>query len=309
MTAIVHSTREQWLMHRRELVTASDVAAVLGFDPRRGPLQVYLEKVHGYQQEQLRHMKRGLLMEPVIAAEYVEETGRPVFEPPPFQIAIHPDVPWIGATQDRRTEGTATEPAPAPGRAPLELKNLGGITVAKFREEPPTEYQVQVQVQLSCTAEAWGSLAAIIAGQALAWKDLPRHDRFLGAAYPRLEAFWIRVQRREPPEADGLPGTTAALKAVYADDGGETVELGADDLADVEAWGRAGLAVAKAEDEEERLLNRLRLRMGTATFGLLPDGSYVSLKKTNRRAYTREVKAGSYRTLRRFWPRLPRRTA
>ena len=38
--AIIHDKREQWLAARRECLTASDVAAVLGEDPRRGPLAV-----------------------------------------------------------------------------------------------------------------------------------------------------------------------------------------------------------------------------------------------------------------------------
>lgn len=299
--------REAWLQKRRRFLTASDCGAVLGFSDRRGPLEVYLEKVHGYQPQELRIMRRGRLMEPVVAAEYAEETGRPVFEPDPYALVVHPSIPWLACTQDRRTEGTEAEPSPAPGQAPLELKNLGGITAAQFREEPPTEYQIQVQVQLSCTGEQWGSLAAMIAGQAIAWKDLPRHDRFLGMAFPRLDAFWLRVLRREPPEADGLPCTTAALKAVYADDDHETVPLDREALDLVEAHERARLERTAAEKREQELENKLRLRMGPATFGALPDGSFLSLRKTDVRGHTTVVKPHSYRALRRFWPRLLRR--
>jgi hypothetical protein len=39
--------------------------------------------------------------------------------------------------------------------------------------------------------------------------------------------------------------------------------------------------------------------MGDATWGALPDGTFLSLKTTKRRAYTREIEAGEYRTLRR----------
>jgi hypothetical protein len=49
--------------------------------------------------------------------------------------------------------------------------------------------------------------------------------------------------------------------------------------------------------------------MGAAAFGALPDGTFLTLKVTNRKAYTRTVEAGSYRALRRYRPRLPRRRA
>jgi hypothetical protein len=68
-------------------------------------------------------------------------------------------------------------------------------------------------------------------------------------------------------------------------------------------------ARVKADQAEAELLeNTLRRRMGAAAFGALPDGTFLTLKVTNRKAYTRTVEAGSYRALRRYRPRLPRRT-
>jgi len=300
-------TREEWLQARRQFLTASDVAAVLGEDERRGPFQVWAEKVHGYTQEELRIMRRGRRMEPVIAEEYVEETGRQVFEPEPYTLVVHPSIPWLASTLDRTTEGCPLNPAPAEGRAPLELKNVAGVKAADWREEPPTGYQIQLQIQLSCTGDAWGSLAAMIGGLSLAWKDLLRHERFLAAAFPRLEAFWLQVQRREAPEADGLPGTTEALKALYRDDDGETVALDAAALELADLLDAHRLLMARDKEQAQALQNKLRARMGTATFGALPDGSFLSLKKTEVEGYERKVEDFSYRRLRRFWPRLRRR--
>jgi len=43
--AILASERDRWLARRRELVTASDVPAILGEDPHRGPLAVWAAKI------------------------------------------------------------------------------------------------------------------------------------------------------------------------------------------------------------------------------------------------------------------------
>ena len=43
--AIVRSPRDAWLAERRKGIGASDVAAILGEDPRRSALSVYAEKI------------------------------------------------------------------------------------------------------------------------------------------------------------------------------------------------------------------------------------------------------------------------
>jgi putative phage-type endonuclease len=294
--------RAAWLAERRSLITASDVAAILGEDPRRGPAAVWAQKVGEVEADEAAWMRRGRRLEVAIAEEYSEETGRPVHALDPYSIIRHPDLPWLGATLDRETEGCTANPALAAGRAPLELKAVGGGAVREWREEPPLHYQIQVQIQMACTGRQWGSLTALLSGLTLTWKDLARNDRFLAAALPRLEEFRLRVQRREPPEADGLPGTTAALKALYADEDGATVPLDYDALTLTDAWEGAGSQCRGFEAAREGFENKLRLRLGDATFGALPDGSFLSLKTTKRAGYT--VEATSYRQLRRFRPRL-----
>ncbi len=302
---IERRTRQAWLAERRQLVTASDAAAILGEDPRRGPAAVWAQKVGEVETDEADWMRRGRRLEPAIAEEYSDVTGRPVHARDPYEIVRHPDLPWLAATLDRETEGCPANPGLAEGRAPLELKAVGGGAVREWREEPPLHFQIQVQIQMACTGRQWGSLTALLSGLTLTWKDLARNDRFLAAALPRLEEFRLRVQRRDPPEADGLAGTTAALQALYADEDGETVPLDADTFKLAEAWELAGSECRHCDAARQELENQLRLRLGSATFGALPDGSFLSLKTTKRAGYT--VEATSYRQLRRWRPRLKAR--
>jgi putative phage-type endonuclease len=304
--AIVHTAREQWLARRRDLVTASDIAAILGVDPRRGPLAVYAAKVSDVvEPEERRWMAFGRRVEGAIADWYADETGRPALDLGAHEIQVHPDIPWLGATLDRRTAGSEAHPAPADGQGPLEAKAVAGFKAREWVEDPPLPYIVQVQVQMACTGAQWGSLAALVGGIALAWKDLVRDEAFLAAALPVLEAFRMRVLRRDPPEADALPGTSEALRKLFPQDDGETVPLEAEALALADEWEAAKLLKTDAESKVDELGNKLRLRIGSATFGALPDGSLLSLKLTKRAGYT--VQETSYRQLRRSRPKLRRR--
>ena len=311
--AIVHTEREQWLLRRRSMLTASDVAAVLGVDPRRGPLAVYLDKIgldtRSEDEAARRWLRFGRDVEGAIANWYADETGRPARDLGATEIQTHADLPWLGATLDRQTNGVESCPAPMvphmAGDGPLELKAAAGMKAREWRDEPPLHYQIQLQAQMACTGAQWGSLCALIGGVAITWRDLLRDDAFLGVALPKLEAFWLRVQRRDQPEADALPGTSEAIRQAWPTDDGETVDLGPHALELVEEREAAQQAIEAAERRKALASNQLRALMGTATFSALVDGSFLSLRTVKRARYVAEET--SYRELRRIRPRLPMR--
>lgn len=153
------SRREDWLEQRRKLVTASDAAAILGLDDWRSPFEVYAEKVEGYVRERTGAMRRGVRHEAAIALDYADETGREVYGRDPYEIAIHPEHRWLGATLDRTCAGNDEHPAPREGPGALELKMVNAANAPEWREEPPTGYQIQNQIQMACAGLAWGSVA------------------------------------------------------------------------------------------------------------------------------------------------------
>jgi putative phage-type endonuclease len=307
--AVLRSKREAWLAERRNHIGASDVAAILGVDPYRGPLAVYAAKVGDIDQHETRWMRWGRLVEGAIAEGFSYETERPVADLGAFEIQRHPDLKFLAATLDRVTQGSEKNLDPM-GRhhsdaGPLECKAVAGFKAKDWKEEPPLHFQVQLQAQLACTGAQWGCLVALLGGVALAWRDLQRDDSFLAAALPKLEAFWMNVQRRQPPEADGLPGTSDAIKALWSEPDGETVALGQDAFDLVEQWESAKALRGEAEGKVDELENKLRTRMGSATFGALLDGRFLTLKKVERAGFV--AKPTSYRSLRLWRPRLHRR--
>jgi putative phage-type endonuclease len=302
MTAIVLDNRAQWLRTRREFLTASDVAAVLGLSPFHSPLNVYASKVAGVELAETPSMRRGRRMESIVADEYAEVTGREVCNPGPYELVRHPDIPWLAATLDRATAGSSLLPAPADGTGPLEIK-APRDTHGWDDDTAPLNYELQLQVQIACTRAAWGALCALLGQDADAptVRDRLPHPRAMAHVLPQLEEFWARVQRREPPPVQALPGEAEAVRALWADEDGTTADLVDEDLEVVERWAKAKAREVEGKREADELATWLRARLGAASFGKLPDGSYLSLRKQQREGYT--VKPTSYRVLRRTWPK------
>jgi putative phage-type endonuclease len=295
--AIVHDAERQWKILHREMVTASDAGAIIGVDPRRGELAVWAVKVGEIEVEETIPMRRGRRLESAIVEEYGEQTGRVVTPWPPFEILRHPTITFLGATLDATTIFDAQ-------RIPLEIKLALG-SAADWREEAPVVYQCQAQVQAQCFGAPVAALAGLIGPGPLKTYDLARDDAFFATLVPRLEKFMWHVRNRVPPEADGKPGTTAAVRLMWPGASGETAALAQEDTRTMDDLESARARVSAAKHTERELLNRLHARMAGASFGALPDGSFVKRTRVECDAY--EVAEKDYVTLRRWWPRYRRR--
>jgi putative phage-type endonuclease len=305
-TVLELNNRAEWLAARRRFITASDVAAVLGLSPFGSPLSVYAAKVAGVEMEETPWMRRGRRMEAVVADEYAEVTGRPVVNPGPYVLAVHPDLPWLAATLDRETGSSALLPAPAHGAGPLEIKAPRDAHGWED-DKAPLHYELQLQTQIACTRATWGTLCALLGQDAdgPVVRDRLPHARALAGVVPQLEEFWARVQRQDPPPVQELPREADAVRALWADANDLTVELDDAALDLVERWERAKAARNEADKLARQLDTHLRALMKSATFGQLPDGSYIKAPVEKRAGYT--VEAIEHRVFRRWWPKNRRR--
>lgn len=294
-------TREKWLEARRAPlpdggppIHASEVAAILGYDHRRDPVHVYLDKIGEGESEETEVMARGRDFEDAIARAYVRQTGRAVRDLGAYEIQQHPAIPWLRATLDRVTwasEQIGDLPGELRGNMkivecaeimklgprPLQIKLAGGSAEEWAGPEPPLRYQVQVQVEIACYGSSWGALAALTSMyRPLVTFDLERRDSFIEAALPHLEAFRDCVRRRVPPEPKSAAGLEP-IKRLYGppDDDAETPVLDDEALAHANTWEAAKADRATAEDQAKEAEAYLRWRMAGAEWGKLPDGSFL----------------------------------
>lgn len=283
--------RTKWLAQRRELITASDVPAILGMAPPRSAWSVYVQKKTGSELDDTDEMMMGRMFEEPIAQLYAIKTGRPVVNLGSTEIQIHPDIPWLGATLDRSTWEVDDDPIEVDG-SPLEIKHGGSYQLKHWDEGAPVKVQIQLQLQIACTCASWGAYCGVIGGNAPIFGDMYRNDTFLDSTYERLELFKWMLDNEIPPPVTS-PLDLGPIKKLYPLDSGETVQLDKAHLKIANRWEQSKADIKSSEDEKETTEAKLRAYMGDATFGILLDGTMLTLWTTKRKD------GAVYRTLRR----------
>lgn len=134
-----------WLEARRKLVTASDVAAILGWNPYCSARDVFIRKMTGEEQPINVHMQRGVDREAGILERFSKGPYRRI-------TGLYQSIayPWLGASFDgvvRRWTGRC---------ALVEVKAPKSLTDVRHR---PKEYHVvQLLAQLIVCPMKYGYL-------------------------------------------------------------------------------------------------------------------------------------------------------
>jgi len=284
---------ELWLEQRKLGIGASEAAAAMGISPWVSRFQLWAEKTGKAAPPDLdgvEAIKWGHRLEGPVAEAFEEETGRTVVRNDTNDLLRHPDHLFMIATVDALQERDDRA-----GEGVLEIKTTSAFNEKEWDPEPPLYYQVQVQHQLAVTGLEWGSLAVLIGGQKMIYRDVERNAKFIATMTELETEFWEMVKAEEPPEPDGSRATLATLKRMYPKDNEETVAL----PLDAQSWdGELESIKAKQKGLKARrewLENQLIHALGPASIGVLPSGACYSYRKQERSGYT--VKPTSFRKL------------
>lgn len=294
-TLETYPTRTAWLDGRLRGLGASDLPAVLGLSPYKGALTVWAEKTGHVAVDSVPSEAAywGLALEPAVAQRYALVTQRVVEHLGDFVVLRSRRHPWLTTTLDRLAVGPDFVGA-------LELKTASAYKLAEWEEEPPLEYQVQLQTQLIVTGLDVGSLACLVGGQKFVYADLRAHPTLHARLIEQGERFWRLVRADTPPPADGSLSSKEIIEALYPrPTPGLVVDLPAA-AAEWDATMRlTDEIITEATSRRDQAKNLLRQAIGEAEAGVLPDGTVWTNKLT---AYTRPAQAAkdiSFRDLRR----------
>lgn len=89
-------------MRDNRTIGGTDIAAIVGIHPYKSAVQVWLEKTGRAEPPDLsdnQKVRWGSKLEPLVAQEYEEQTGRKLFKPDPEQI-FHPEIEWYSGSPD-----------------------------------------------------------------------------------------------------------------------------------------------------------------------------------------------------------------
>jgi putative phage-type endonuclease len=272
--------REDWLAVRKGGIGSSDAGAAVGLNPYKSQLELWLEKtgrdtalpkLDPHDEESPAYW--GNVLEPVVAWHYSKRTKNKVRRINAVLQHPDPDLAWMLANIDREVIG-------ADDVQILECKTAGINGARLWKEGVPEYVQLQVMHQLAVTGKQAADVAVLLGGQHLEIHRIERDEQVIARLIELERKFWEYVVTDTPPPADGTDSAEAALRCLYPEGNGQTVDFS----------GRAGLAAAylelkavrqsigEKEKREAQLKQLLQQAMGEASRAEFSHG-YISWKK------------------------------
>ncbi|KAI2674583.1 lambda-exonuclease family protein [Pseudomonas sp. TNT3] len=273
--------REDWLAIRKRGIGSSDAGAAVGLNPYKSQLELWLEKtgrdatlpkIDPHDEESPAYW--GNVLEPIVAWHYSKRTKNKVRRINAVLQHPNPKLPWMLANIDREVIG-------ADDVQILECKTAGINGARLWKDGVPEYVKLQVMHQLAVTGKQAADVAVLLGGQHLEIHRIERDEQMITRLIELERKFWTYVETDTPPPADGSASAEAALRCLYPEDNGQTVDFSS----------RAGLAAAylelkavrqsigEKETREAQLKQILLQAMGEATRAEFSSG-YISWKKS-----------------------------
>ena len=273
--------REDWLAVRKQGIGSSDAAAAVGLNPYKSQLELWLEKTGRDTslpkldpQDEESPAYWGNILEPIVATHYTKRSGHRVRRI--NAVLQHPDpkLPWMLANIDREVIG-------ADDVQILECKTAGINGARLWKEGVPEYVQLQVMHQLAVTGKQAADVAVLLGGQHLEIHRIERDESMIARLVDLERLFWDYVVSDTPPPADGTASAEAALRCLYPEDNGQTLDFSQHtELASTYLELKAiRQSISQQETREAQLKQVLQQAMGAATRAEFTEG-YISWKKS-----------------------------
>ena len=247
--------------------------------PYKSPLQLWMEKTNRDAElpapdpsDDQSPVFWGTVLEPIVAEQYSRRTGHRVRRV--NAVLQHPQHAWMLANIDREVLGN-------PEFQILECKTAGIHGAKLWRDGVPEYVQLQVMHQLAVTGKQAADVAVLLGGQELKVFRIARNPEMIAQLIALEHRFWAHVEQDEAPPADGSDSADLALRCLYPQDTGATLDLSGD--IEMSAVFSDLLAVRQVITQhsatENQLKQRIQERMGEAARVLFETGD-VSWKRS-----------------------------
>jgi putative phage-type endonuclease len=266
---------DEWHARRREGVTASEIAGILGIAPDAwtSPFNLYWRKLGKLAEDRdTDSMAWGRDLEAAILARFARE--HPELGVTVGALYSNGDHPWRMATPD----GLAHARRRKAGGMPA-VRRVGGyrgrlVAVVQVKtahrdeewgeagtEEIPTYYLAQVRWEMHVTGVRRAYLPVLFDGRTYREYVVDQDDEDVALMVKEAEEFLRRIFDRDPPDVDWRASTTSALKELHPELEDREVEV---DPQWREDYLAADAAIKAAEQEKALASNRILAAMGNA---------------------------------------------
>ncbi|CEP90283.1 phage-type endonuclease [[Clostridium] sordellii] len=222
-----YMTKEEWLEARRGGIGGSDASSVLGFNPYKSSISVYLEKIqhnnlskdlerkdgislinkNQFKEEVSYKMELGNKLEEFVAREFTLKTGKKVRNI--NGILKNDNYPFALANIDRSVVGE---------KAFLECKVTNSFSKKLWKKEVPMHYQIQMTHYMAITGATHCYVAALIGNEDLVIHKIYRDEELISKVMNLEKRFWDECVLGESlPNPDGSDDYSNMLQGIYKD--------------------------------------------------------------------------------------------
>lgn len=205
--------KDGWLEIRKCGIGGSEAASILGLNPYRSSMSVYLEKIITLDKEKELdclneinyRMELGNKLEEFVAKEFTLKTGKKVRHI--NGILINDKYPFALANIDRAVVGES---------AFLECKVTNSFSKKIWEVGVPIHYQIQVNHYMAVTGASHCYVAALIGNEKLVIHKIERDEEIIDEIMRLEEMFWNNcILGDNIPSPDGSTDYSKVLQQVY----------------------------------------------------------------------------------------------
>ena len=274
--------RDKWLELRRQGIGGSDAAAIMGLNPWKTPMDIWLEKTGEFlddEEPENEKMYWGNMLEDIVAREFMTRTGLKVRRR--NAVLAHKQYPFMIANVDRLVVGQ---------KAGLECKNIGHYSAEHWEVGVPEYYQTQVQHYMAVTGLSVWYVAVLIGGQEFRHYKITRDNSFIRELIAVESEFWNMVETRTPPPIDGTKASTDLIKKLYPEaEKGKEIELPFEAFELIQQYEQACEQEKQIRMVKDEAANRLKDMLGTAERGSIHGRQVIWQNTVSKRLNTKAL--------------------
>ena len=209
--------RKEWLLKRKQGITGTDAAAILGMSPYRSAFSVYQDKLTDMIDESDNEaMRQGRDLEEYVAQRFMEETGLKVRRA--NAIYYNEQYPILMADFDRLIVNE---------KAGLECKTVSPYSSEKWADgKIPIHYQIQCQHYLAVSGFDVWYIAALIYGSKFIIRKIERDEELIKNLVACEVHYWnYNILGRHVPNPDGSDDYSDMLCRKYFNTNKSEIQL------------------------------------------------------------------------------------
>jgi len=272
-----------WLKARQSGIGGSDVAAILGLNPWKSAVSVYIDKTtDDIKDIDNERMRVGRDLEDYVAQRFSEATGFKVRRR--NAILRHPDYDFILGNVDRLLVGE---------KIGLECKTTNSYAKADWEgDKIPAHYELQCHHYMLVTGyKAW-YIAVLIGNEKFVYKKIERDEELLNDLLNAEIDFWTNyVQKGELPPPDGSEDVEGIIKEKYPESNGTAIILNElDQWVKIERYKEVKGLISVLDTEKKQIEQEIKLEMGEAEKAQIGDTKITWSTVTSNRLDTKALK-------------------